>query len=135
MPDPLVNLLLGLFPEEYRERYSPQIQADLYRPGANRIVAVSGILWNALLHLLLSPAPYVWIGAFLLAGSVIAVSIPLFAALVLTLLPRPLDAPEALWAMMFFGVFFAVFATVLVATHWLQIFRGWKYPRRSRLRI
>ena len=66
MPDRFVALLLRLYPEEFRARFGPQIEADLYHPGTNRSAALFDIFRSALYHRVTSPGPYIGLAAMAL---------------------------------------------------------------------
>ena len=80
MPDRFVALLLRLYPEEFRARFGPQIEADLYHPGTNRSAALFDIFRSALYHRVTSPGPYIGLAAMALGAAVINSSINVIKA-------------------------------------------------------
>ena len=120
MPDRLTSLLLKLYPEECRHRFAPQIEADLYHPGANRFLAMAAIVRTALFHRVTSPGPYVWLAAIILAAVVVSASGTLTLQSAYRLLQPKFDTAAELYALLFFAVFIVILSVLLLAIHWLQ---------------
>jgi len=123
MPDRLVSLLLRLYPEEFREKYGPQIEADLYHPEANRAFAVADILRSAFHHRVTSPGPYIWLGAILIAASFIIVSGTVTLRNAYKFLQPPSDAETQMYMLMAATVFLVIAGVLLLAIHWMQTHR------------
>jgi hypothetical protein len=120
MPDRLVALLLRLYPEEFRTRFGPQIEADLYHPGTNRPAALFDILRSALYHRVTSPGPYIAIAAIALGASVIALSGTFTLRGAYRLLQPRTDSQIHLYALLFSSVFLVLLSVLLLAAHWLR---------------
>lgn len=123
MHDRLVALILHLYPEEFREKYGPQIEADLYHPDTNRLFAVADILRSAFLHRVTSPAPYIWATSIVLAAAIIAFSSSLTLKHTYRLLHPRLGTNAELYTLLFFAVFLVLSAVLLTAINWLQTHR------------
>ncbi|MBI2687511.1 MAG: hypothetical protein HYX27_14455 [Acidobacteria bacterium] len=123
MPDRLVSLLLSLYPEEFRERYGPQIEADLYHPETNRVFAIADILRSAFVHRVTSPGPYIWLASIALATVMITVSGSLTLKSAYRILQPRGDSKTQLYALLFLAVFLVVSSVLVLAIHWLQIHR------------
>ncbi len=120
MPDRFVALLLRLYPEEFRARFGPQIEADLYHPGTNRPAALFDILRSALYHRVTSPGPYIVLAASLLGAGVIAVSGTITLRNAYRLLQPRADSQTYLYALLFSSVFLVLLSVLLLAAHWLR---------------
>jgi surface polysaccharide O-acyltransferase-like enzyme len=120
MPDRFVAILLRLYPEEFRARFGPQIEADLYHPCTNRPAALFDILRSALYHRVTSPGPYIGIAAILLSASVIAFSGTVTLRNAYRLLQPRTDSQTHLYALLFCSVFLVVLSVLLLAIHWLR---------------
>ena len=120
MADRLLSFLLNLYPEEYRARYGPQIEADLYHPDTNRLTAAAGILRSALYHRALSPGPYIWLSAVILGAASVALSGSITLRHAQNLLQPRFDSQNQLYALLFFAVFLVILSVLLLAVHWLQ---------------
>lgn len=120
MPDRLVAALLKLYPEEFRARFGPQIEADLYHPGTNRVAAVIDILCSGLLHRAKSPGPYICLTAIALGAAVISFAGNLTLRNTYRLLQPRSDSQIQLYALLFLSVFLVVLSVLLVSIHWLQ---------------
>lgn len=120
MPDRLTSLLLKLYPEECRQSSAPQIEADLYHPGANRFLAIAAIVRTALFHRAASPGPYIWIAATMLAAIVVAASGTVTLQSAYRLLQPKFNTAAELYALLFFAVFIVILSVLLLAIHWLQ---------------
>jgi hypothetical protein len=120
MSDRLVALLLKLYPEEFRARFGPQIEADLYHPGTNKITAAADIVRSALYHRALSPGPYIWLAATILGAATVALSGSITLRHTYTLLQPRFDSATQLYALLFFAVFLVILSVLLLAIHWLQ---------------
>ena len=116
MPDRFVSLLLKLYPEEFRERFGPQIEADLYHPETNLALAAIDIVRTALYHRATSPGPYVW----LTAAAIVALSGTVTLHSAYRLLQVRLDTGAQLYALLFLAVFLVILSVLLLAIHWLQ---------------
>ncbi len=123
MPDRLISVLLHLYPEEFRARFGPQIEADLYHPDTNQVFAVLDIVRSALVLRLTSPAPYVWTAAILLAALFVMFSASLTARHAYRILQPRFGTDAEIYALLFFGVFITLSACLLLAIHWLQTSR------------
>jgi hypothetical protein len=115
MPDLLFKLLLRLYPEEFRTRFGPQIEADLYHPDTNKTRAILDILRSALYHRATSPAPYIFATSLLLGGAVVA-----FSSSLTRQLPLRSGKQEELYIVMFLAVFLVVLSVLILAIHWLR---------------
>jgi hypothetical protein len=115
MLDTLFTLLLRLYPEEFRTRFGPQIEADLYHPDTNKARAIVDILRSALYHRATSPGLYIALTSVLLGGAVVVLS---------SSLPRQLPLrsgkQEELYIVMFLAVFLVVLSVLILAIHWLR---------------
>jgi hypothetical protein len=115
MLDTLFTLLLRLYPEEFRTRFGPQIEADLYHPDTNKASAIVDILRSALYHRATSPGLYIALTSVLLGGAVVVLS---------SSLPRQLPLrsgkQEELYIVMFLAVFLVVLSVLILAIHWLR---------------
>lgn len=115
MLDRMTRVLLHLYPEEFRARFGPQIEADLFHPSSNRVVALGDMVGTAIVYRLRSPGPYVWLAACMAALAVVggaAASVPRW---------RPtFDSDIAVWVLLFTAVFLVLFGTLFLAVHWLQ---------------
>jgi hypothetical protein len=120
MPDRFVSLLLKLYPEEFRERFGPQIEADLYHPETNVVLATLDILRSAVYHRATSPGPYIWIAATTLAAAVVAVSGTVTLQRAYRLLQPRFDTHTQIYALLFASVFLVILSVLLLAIHWLQ---------------
>ena len=120
MPDRLTSLLLKLYPEECRQRFAPQIEADLYHPGANRFLAIAAIVRTALFHRAASPGPYIWIAATMLAAIVVAASGTVTLQSAYRRLQPKFNTAAELYALLFFAVFIVILSVLLLAINWLQ---------------
>ena len=120
MPDRFVSLLLKLYPEEFRERFGPQIEADLYHPETNLALAAIDIVRTALYHRATSPGPYVWLTAATLAAAIVAISGTVTLHSAYRLLQVRLDTGAQLYALLFLAVFLVILSVLLLAIHWLQ---------------
>ena len=120
MPDRLTSLLLKLYPEECRQSSAPQIEADLYHPGANRFLAIVVIVRTALFHRATYPGPYIWIAATMLAAIVVAASGTVTLQSAYRLLQPKFNTAAELYALLFFAVFIVILSVLLLAIHWLQ---------------
>lgn len=123
MPDRLTALLLRLYPEAFREKYGPQIEADLYHPDTNRVFAIADIIRSAAVHRVTSPAPYIWFAAVVLAAAVIAFSSSLTLRHTYRLLQPRLGTNTELYLLLFFAVFLVLTGVLTLAIHWLQTHR------------
>ncbi len=120
MPDRLLPLLLRLYPEEFRTRYGPQIEADLYHPDTNRVFAVADIAVSALRHRLKSPGPYIWLAALTLAAATVGLSSSITLKHTYRLLQPRFGTNAELYALLFFAVFLVLSSVMLLSIHWLQ---------------
>ena len=120
MPDRFVSILLRLYPEEFRERFGPQIEADLYHPGTNVAFAVMDILRSAIYHRATSPGPYVWLAAIAGALVIITVSATITLQGAHRVLPAKIDSQVQLYALLFLAVFLVLLSVLLLAVNWLQ---------------
>lgn len=115
MLDRMTRMLLHLYPEEFRARFGPQIEADLFHPSSNRFLALGDIVGTAFVYRLRSPGPYVWLTACAAALAVVggaAAAVPRW---------RPtFDSDIAVWALLFTAVFLVLFGTLFLAVYWLQ---------------
>lgn len=136
MHDWRVRMLLTLYPEEFRERYGPQIEADLFHPDTSVSFAVVDIIRSAIYLRLTTPGLYVWAGAFLLAGLLVGFSIPWITLQAVRVVNPKLDSQVAFWALMFVALMLPLFGTLFAAVHWLQTYqrsrRQCSKPRTSR---
>ena len=120
MPDRFVSLLLKLYPEEFRERFGPQIEADLYHPDTNLVLAALDIVRTALYHRATSPGIYIWTAAAILAAAFVGISGAVTLQSAYRLLHPGLDTAAELYALLFFAVFIVILSVLLLAIHWLQ---------------
>lgn len=120
MPDRFVSALLKLYPEEFRSRFGPQIEADLYHPDTNVAFALIDILRTAVYHRLTSPGPYVWLAAIASALVIIVVSSALMLQGAYHLLPAKIDSQLQLYVILFLAVFLVLLSVLLLAVNWLQ---------------
>ena len=120
MPDRFVALLLRLYPEEFRARFGPQIEADLYHPGTNRSAALFDIFRSALYHRVTSPGPYIGLAAMALGAAVIAISGTVTLRNAYRLLQPRAESQVHLYALLFSSVFLVLLSVLLLAAHWLR---------------
>lgn len=120
MPDRLVSLLLRLYPEEFRARFGPQIEADLYHPGTNTAFALVDIVRTAFYHRVTSPGPYIWLAAFAGAAVIVAVSGTMTLQGSYRLLQTKLDSDTQLYVLLFLAVFLVLLSVLFLAINWLQ---------------
>jgi len=120
MPDRLVSVLLRLYPEEFRARFGPQIEADLYHPGTNVAFALFDILRTAIYHRATSPGPYVWLAAVACALVIITLSASITLQGAQRLLPAKIDSQIQLYVLLFLAVFLVLLSVLLLAVNWLQ---------------
>lgn len=120
MPDHLVNFLLRIYPEEFRARFGPQIEADLYHPGTNRTMAILDILRSGIYHRVTSPGPYIWISAAVLGAAGIALSGTFTLRNAQRLLQPHGESQVQLYALLFLAVFLVLLSVLILATHWLR---------------
>ncbi|HEU0123071.1 MAG TPA: hypothetical protein VFQ91_21255 [Bryobacteraceae bacterium] len=123
MPDPLVAIVLRLYPEEFRDRFGPQIEADLYHPDTNRLTAMLDILGSALRLRATSPGSYIWLTAGLLAAVVVTFAGSITIGSANRIINPRLDAATQLYALLFFAVLLVVLSVLLLAVSWLQTYR------------
>lgn len=120
MPDRLVSALLRLYPEEFRERFGPQIEADLYHPDTNVAFALFDIFRTALYHRVTSPGPYVWLAATAAAAFIVTVSGAVTLQGASRLLQTQLDSDTQLYVLLFLAVFLVLLSVLFLAINWLQ---------------
>jgi len=120
MPDRFVSLLLKLYPENFRERFGPQIEADIYHPGSNLFLTVIDIVRTAIYHRATSPGPYVWITAIMLAAAIVATSASVTLQSAYRLLQPKFDSDIQLYALLFLSVFLVLLSVLFLAINWLQ---------------
>ena len=120
MPDKFVDILLRLYPEEFRTRFGPQIEADLYHPDTNKPRAIFDIVRSGLYHRATSPGPYVWLAAVLLGASGITISGSYARHQVHRLLFPHGESQIQLYALLFLTVFLVVLSVLLLSIHWLR---------------
>jgi len=120
MPDRFVALLIKLYPEEFRGRFGPQIEADLYHPETNLAIATIDVIRTALYHRATSPGPYVWLTATTLAAAIVAISGTVTLQSAYRLLQVKFDTDTQLYALLFLAVFVVILSVLLLAVHWLQ---------------
>jgi hypothetical protein len=115
MLDVLFPLLLRLYPEEFRARFGPQMEADLYHPGTNKTRAILDILRSGLYHRATSRGPYIGLVSLLLGGAVVGLAVSLTRQL-----PLRSGKQEELYVVMFLAVFLVVLSVLILAIHWLR---------------
>lgn len=115
MHDRLVALLLRLYPEEFRTRFGPQIEADLYHPDTNKVRAMLDILRSGLYHRATSPGLYIGLTAILLGAAVV-----MFSGSLALHLPLRSGKEMELYVVMFLAVFLVVLSVLILAIHWLR---------------
>jgi len=115
MLDRMTRLLLRLYPEEFRARFGPQIEADLFHPSSNRLLALGDIVGSAIAYRLKSPGPYIWLAACASALAIVGA-----AAAVIPRWRPAFDSEIAVWVLLFSAVFLVLFGTLFLAVHWLQ---------------
>ena len=115
MLDRMTRLRLHLYPEEFRARFGPQIEADLFHPSSNRVVALGDIVGSAIVYRLKSPGPYVW-----LAACAVALALVSGAAAAVPRWRPTFDSDIAVWLLLFTSVFLVLFGTLFLAVYWLQ---------------
>jgi hypothetical protein len=120
MPDRLVSVLLRLYPEEFRARFGPQIEADLYHPGTNVVFALVDIFRTAIYHRVTSPGPYVWLAATALAAVIVAIAGTITLQGASRLLQTKLDSDTQLYVLLFLAVFLVLLSVLFLAINWLQ---------------
>jgi hypothetical protein len=120
MPDRLVTLLLKLYPEEFRQRFGPQIEADLYHPETNFVLAIFDIFRSAIYHRVTSPGPYVWVTAITLAAAIVTISGTITLQSASRLLQVRVATNAEIYAMLFITVFIVILSVLLLAINWLQ---------------
>jgi len=115
MLDTLFPLLLRLYPEEFRARFGPQIEADLYHPDTNKTRAIFDLLRSGLYHRATSPGLYIALTSLLLGGAVVVLSSSLTRQL-----PLRSGKEVELYVVMFLAVFLVVLSVLILAIHWLR---------------
>jgi len=120
MPDRFVALLIKLYPEEFRGRFGPQIEAHLYHSETNLAIATIDVIRTALYHRATSPGPYVWLTATTLAAAIVAISGTVTLQSAYRLLQVKFDTDTQLYALLFLAVFVVILSVLLLAVHWLQ---------------
>ena len=123
MSDRLAQILLRLYPEEFRTRFGPQIMADFSHPETNRVAALFDICQAGLRARLATPGPYIWITAFALAAMIITVSGTITLRGSYRLLQPRFDTAAQLYALLFLAVFLVLTGVLVLAIHWLQTYR------------
>lgn len=123
MPDRLVSLVLRLYPEEFRDRFGPQIEADLYHPDTNRFTAIIDILGSALRIRAKSPAPYIWLTAGVLSATIVAITGSITVRSANRIIHPRLDTTTQLYALLFLAVLLIVLSVLLLAGSWIQTHR------------
>lgn len=123
MLEHLVSALLRLYPADFRERFGPQIHADISQPGTRRLPALFDLLRTGLVHRAHTPAPYVWTAAAILAGLTVSLSGMLTLRNAYRLLRPRAHTDAQMYALLFLAVFIVVAGVLTLSIHWLHTYR------------